>query len=120
MRALLPLLSLSAVAQALYFYIEGSSPKCFFEELPHDTLVVGHYTAEEFDEHRGGWYKHEGISVYISVDVRSSQNPLFFFSLTNPLVSNRQITGSLRQRPPRCFPAWRCQWQVHLHCSRSG
>ena len=85
MRALLPLLSLSAVAQALYFYIEGSSPKCFFEELPHDTLVVGHYTAEEFDEHRGGWYKHEGISVYISVDVRSSQNPLFFSLSPTPL-----------------------------------
>lgn len=26
---------------ALYFYIDGASPKCFFEELPKDTLVVG-------------------------------------------------------------------------------
>jgi hypothetical protein len=25
----------------LYFYIDGKSPKCFFEELPKDTLVVG-------------------------------------------------------------------------------
>ncbi|KAL9104658.1 MAG: hypothetical protein Q9163_000401 [Psora crenata] len=34
-------------AQALYFYIDPSSstPKCFYEELPKDTLVVGHYTA---------------------------------------------------------------------------
>ncbi|KAK1750855.1 protein ERP1 [Echria macrotheca] len=68
MRLLLPLLSLSTAAQALYFFIEGSSPKCFYEELPHDTLVVGHYTAEEYDDHRGGWFKHDGISVYISVD----------------------------------------------------
>ena len=27
--------------QALYFYIEGTTPKCFYEELPKDTLVVG-------------------------------------------------------------------------------
>jgi hypothetical protein len=25
----------------LYFYIDGTSPKCFFEDLPKDTLVVG-------------------------------------------------------------------------------
>lgn len=26
---------------ALYFYMNGAQPKCFFEELPKDTLVVG-------------------------------------------------------------------------------
>lgn len=25
----------------LYFYLEGSDRKCFLEELPKDTLVVG-------------------------------------------------------------------------------
>ena len=29
--------------KALYFYIDGPSQKCFFEELPKDTLVVGEY-----------------------------------------------------------------------------
>ena len=32
---------LATQAQALYFYIDGPSQKCFFEELPKDTLVVG-------------------------------------------------------------------------------
>lgn len=68
MRALLPLLSLGTLAQALYFYIDGTSPKCFYEELPKDTLVVGHYTAQEYDDNRREWAKHEGISVFISVD----------------------------------------------------
>ncbi|KAH8699721.1 emp24/gp25L/p24 family/GOLD-domain-containing protein [Ilyonectria robusta] len=68
MRSLLPLLSLSAVANALYFYIDGVTPKCFYEELPKDTLVVGHYTAEEWDDRAQGWQKHDGISIYISVD----------------------------------------------------
>jgi p24 family protein alpha len=28
-------------AQALYFYIDGPTQKCFFEDLPKDTMVVG-------------------------------------------------------------------------------
>ncbi|KAI1842290.1 hypothetical protein JX265_006917 [Neoarthrinium moseri] len=68
MRAILPLLSLSTVAQALYFYIDGSNPKCFFEDLPKDTLVVGHYDAAEYDDNTQQWSKHDGLSIYISVD----------------------------------------------------
>ncbi|CAJ2502556.1 Uu.00g099500.m01.CDS01 [Anthostomella pinea] len=68
MRAILPLLCLGTVAQALYFFIDGSQPKCFFEELPKDTLVVGHYSAEEWDDNTRTWSKHDGISIYISVD----------------------------------------------------
>lgn len=69
MRLALSLLSLSAVAQGLFFYIDGTTPKCFYEELPKDTLVVGHYVAEEWDDHRMAWWKHEGLSIFISVDV---------------------------------------------------
>ncbi|EPE34545.1 hypothetical protein GLAREA_10239 [Glarea lozoyensis ATCC 20868] len=71
MRSILPILSLSALlapVQSLYFYIDGTSPKCFFEELPKDTLVVGHYTAEEYDENRKSWSKHDGLNIFISVD----------------------------------------------------
>lgn len=35
------LCSLFSSSQALYFYLDGTSPKCFYEELPKDTLVVG-------------------------------------------------------------------------------
>jgi hypothetical protein len=27
--------------EALYFYMDGTTQKCFYEELPKDTLVVG-------------------------------------------------------------------------------
>jgi hypothetical protein len=69
MRSLLPLLSLAAMARALYFYVDVTTPKCFFEELPKDTLVVGHYSAEEWNDQRRIWERHDGISIYISVDV---------------------------------------------------
>lgn len=88
MRPLLSLLSLGAVAQALYFYIDGTTPKCFFEELPKDTLVVGHYTAEEYDEHRQSWSKHDGIAIYISVDVRFPPSPFSF--LHTPLGKEKK------------------------------
>lgn len=40
-----PSLFLAAVlavpSQALHFFIDGANQKCFFEELPKDTMVVG-------------------------------------------------------------------------------
>ncbi|KJK84633.1 hypothetical protein H634G_00154 [Metarhizium anisopliae BRIP 53293] len=68
MKTFLPLLSLASAAQALYFFVDGASPKCFFEELPKDTLVVGHYSAEEYDDRVNSWQQHNGITIYISVD----------------------------------------------------
>ncbi|KAI5855051.1 emp24/gp25L/p24 family/GOLD-domain-containing protein [Durotheca rogersii] len=68
MRVLLPFLMLGSVTHALYFFLDGTQSKCFFEELPKDTLVVGHYTAEEWDDNARSWSKHDGISIYISVD----------------------------------------------------
>jgi hypothetical protein len=68
MRSILPVLSLASAAQALYFFVDAATPKCFFEELPKDTLVVGHYSAEEFDDKTSQWQQHSGISIYISVD----------------------------------------------------
>jgi len=71
MRPFLSLLSLCALlspVQSLYFYMDGREPKCFFEELPKDTLVVGHYSAEEWSQERKEWFKHEGLSILITVD----------------------------------------------------
>lgn len=39
--ALFSIFSLLVPANALYFYIDGRQTKCFFEDLPKDTLVAG-------------------------------------------------------------------------------
>ena len=39
--AVCAILCLTVPANALYFYMDGRQTKCFFEELPKDTLVVG-------------------------------------------------------------------------------
>jgi hypothetical protein len=77
-----------AAAQALYFYIDGGTPKCFYEELPKDTLVVGHYAAEEWDDRLNQWQQHQGITIYITVDVRTHNESitlsLFYKIKTKP------------------------------------
>lgn len=72
MRSIFPLLSLSALlvpVQSLYFYIDGTTPKCFYEELPKDTLVVGHYSAEEFNIDLNQYVKNDALNIHITVDV---------------------------------------------------
>lgn len=94
MRSLLSLLLLSGLlipVQSLYFYIEGTTPKCFYEELPKDTLVVGHYTAEEFNVDRNAYIKSDWLNIYISVDVRLF--PLHFIlslPFPNPFLPRQQ------------------------------
>jgi len=35
------LVSLVSPAYSLYFFLDGSQTRCFLEDLPKDTLVVG-------------------------------------------------------------------------------
>lgn len=102
MWSILPLLSLSALlvpVQSLYFYIDGTSPKCFFEELPKDTLVVGKYVAEEYDENTKQWSKHDGLNIFITVDVCAvllRRKPSFFSirPFSEP-CTNTKLTGGI-------------------------
>ncbi|KAL1968855.1 hypothetical protein VTN77DRAFT_1216 [Rasamsonia byssochlamydoides] len=59
---------LSAQARALHLYIEGREQKCFFEELPKDTLVVGHYKAEVFNQQTNSYIADSSLNMLITVD----------------------------------------------------
>lgn len=75
----------------MYFYIENASPKCFYEELPKDTLVVGlspgwpspfiymsplisnlplsgHYKAEQYNAASSSFAVSNDLSVVVTVD----------------------------------------------------
>lgn len=78
------MLALGSVAQALYFYVDGTAPRCFVEELPKDTLVVGDYKAEEWDDKKKAWAPHDGLNIYISVDVRLPPFPAAISSFRPP------------------------------------
>lgn len=55
-------------SQALYFYLDAAStnPKCFYEELPKDTLVVGHYSALE--SQNNVFATNPDLSITVTVD----------------------------------------------------
>lgn len=94
MRYLLSALSLSALlipVQSLYFYMDGTKPKCFFEELPKDTLVVGLYSADEYNYDRKEWKGHEGLNIQITVDVRKLSLHSRGHQFTVPHKTNQEL-----------------------------
>jgi hypothetical protein len=84
-------LSLVLPTNALYFYMDATTPRCFMEELPKDTLVVGtsphsslfspsshllltpsppsgHYEANQYDPTTQSYVPAPSISIAITVD----------------------------------------------------
>ncbi|KAI9368061.1 emp24/gp25L/p24 family/GOLD-domain-containing protein [Aspergillus egyptiacus] len=66
--AVYAILCLSLPVNALYFYVDGRQTKCFYEELPKDTLVVGTYSSEVIDQHSGTYAVDPSLKMLITVD----------------------------------------------------
>ncbi|BGP15928.1 hypothetical protein JCM10213_003642 [Rhodosporidiobolus nylandii] len=64
---LFALLASLHTASALYFYLGAGETKCMLEELPRDTIVVGHYKAEEWSEESKVWRVNDALGVQIVV-----------------------------------------------------
>ncbi|GAA5966642.1 hypothetical protein JCM3765_007259 [Sporobolomyces pararoseus] len=61
------LIGLSQFSNALYFYLNAGENRCFLEELPKDTIVVGHYKAEEWQEASKKWIVNDQLGIQIVV-----------------------------------------------------
>lgn len=57
------------VPNQLYFYTEVGEEKCFIEELPVDTVVVGHYMAETWHADKNAYVIEEDMGIRVSVVV---------------------------------------------------
>lgn len=53
--SILVLAIMPSMVNGLYFFLEGTDPKCFVEELPADTTVVGTYKSEVLDPNTNTW-----------------------------------------------------------------
>ncbi|CAF1377381.1 unnamed protein product [Adineta steineri] len=61
-------LQLIPVSHTLYFHISETERKCFIEEMPDDTLVIGKYKVELFDEKTNGYLPSTpGIGMHVEV-----------------------------------------------------
>lgn len=56
------------LADCLYFHIGETERKCFIEEIPDETLVVGNYKCQLFDPQTGGYMPSSpGIGMHVEV-----------------------------------------------------
>jgi len=67
-RLALALALLVSQAQALYFYLNAGETRCFLEELPQDTIVVGHYKGEEWAVDDNKWIINDRLGIQITVE----------------------------------------------------
>jgi hypothetical protein len=58
----------------LYFYLDPRETKCFFEELPNDTVVVGHYMAEVWDRESSRFVIKSDLGINIIVQETRDQH----------------------------------------------
>ncbi|CDK25044.1 unnamed protein product [Kuraishia capsulata CBS 1993] len=73
MRGLVFLLFLG-LAQALHFYVDTDETKCFYEELPKDTIAVGKFEAYELDTSTREYVQVPNLKVEITVDETFDNN----------------------------------------------
>ncbi|KAL8854685.1 MAG: hypothetical protein Q9221_000467 [Calogaya cf. arnoldii] len=61
-------LALALPTNALYFYFADLNPRCFYEELPKDTMVAGHYKVEQLDTSTKTVSTNNDIKIQVTVD----------------------------------------------------
>lgn len=69
-------LSLLKSVHPLYFYFEAGSSRCFYEQLPADTIVVGHYYLEEWNDSLGHFDIPNDLNLGILVQHKDAEHPL--------------------------------------------
>ena len=68
LRLLVVLAGLACTCSGLYFPIKESETKCFIEELPIETMVVGKYRCQA--QNKDGSFKDSSPGVGIHVEVK--------------------------------------------------
>lgn len=66
--------ALAVPSHALHFFMDGAVQKCFYEELPKDTLVVGHYHAEAWDDAAKNYLTKPDVGVFVTVEETFDNN----------------------------------------------
>nr|XP_031545161.1 transmembrane emp24 domain-containing protein 9 isoform X1 [Vicugna pacos] len=67
-RALLLLLLFAARGGALYFHIGETEKKCFIEEIPDETMVIGNYRTQLYDKQREEYQPATpGLGMFVEV-----------------------------------------------------
>jgi p24 family protein alpha len=52
---------------ALYFHIAETEKKCFIEEIPDETMVIGNYKVQLYDPNTKGYGDYPNIGMHVEV-----------------------------------------------------
>ncbi|KAI1719126.1 emp24/gp25L/p24 family/GOLD domain-containing protein [Ditylenchus destructor] len=63
--SLLSLFSLLSACRALYFHIAETEKKCFIEEIPDETMVIGRYKVQLYDPNTKGYGDYPNIGMHV-------------------------------------------------------
>lgn len=67
-RVSLLLVLCAGASRALYFHISETEQKCFIEEVPSETMIVGKYKTQLFDNQRQAWLPSSpGIGMHVEI-----------------------------------------------------
>lgn len=61
----------ASLCNALHFYVDTDETKCFYEELPKDTIAVGKFETYELNLKNKEYEKVNNMKLEITVDVSS-------------------------------------------------
>jgi hypothetical protein len=75
---------------ALHFYLNTGETRCFFEELPLNTLVVGRIDAFEYNQQLGMYLKNPNLNVEFTVDVSIASEERELRSIVSQLADNSE------------------------------
>lgn len=117
---LLLAVALALPTQALHFYLDGAVQKCFYEELPKDTLVVGTTYSSHISLFWGYVYNARVTAAdrYRPLPRRSLERPDQIIPRQHRCRRLRHRRRDIRQQPPHCGPARQATRPLHLQRCR--
>ncbi|ODV84936.1 hypothetical protein CANARDRAFT_199894 [[Candida] arabinofermentans NRRL YB-2248] len=63
-----------SLVNALHFYAETDETRCFYEELPKDTMAVGKFEAYELDTKTNEYVEADNLKIEITIDETFDNN----------------------------------------------
>ena len=78
------LFSIIIQVQSLYFHIKETEKKCFIEEVPDETLVVGKYKVQIFDKDSNN-YLQTSPGIGMHVEIKDPEQKVVLSKVTNYL-----------------------------------
>lgn len=79
LKKLFILVILIEIVNGLYFHIAETERKCFIEEIPDETMVIGNYKVQLYDPNTKGYGDYPNIGMH--VEVKDPEEKVSFIAL---------------------------------------